>query len=198
MKQDKKESFTRRHFLRAATGSGALAFTVLLVGCQHEEKTSTTDQPTEEQPLEPQPTEEQSREAQVHTIMMESDEVKNYFEPDRLAIEPGDTVRWILESGLHSTTAYHPDNVDKPLRIPENALSWDSGHLSEKDTVFEHTFSQEGVYDYYCMPHEALGMVGVIVVGSALDGPGLAPPQDALPEAVKERLAELHTWAKEL
>ena len=28
-----------------------------------------------------------------------------------------------------------------------------------------------GVYDYYCMPHEAVGMVGRIVVGQPL-GPG--------------------------
>ena len=36
---------------------------------------------------------------------------------------------------------------------------------------FEVTLTVPGVYDYYCMPHEAAGMVGRIVVGKPV-GPG--------------------------
>ena len=36
------------------------------------------------------------------------------------------------------------------------------------------TLTVEGVYDYFCIPHEHAGMVGRIVVGEAT-GPGAEP-----------------------
>ena len=33
----------------------------------------------------------------------------------------------------------------------------------------------EGVYDYFCQPHEAAGMIGRIVVGAPGKGPGTQP-----------------------
>jgi hypothetical protein len=39
---------------------------------------------------------------------------------------------------------------------------------------FEVTLRVPGVYDYFCGPHEAAGMVGRIVVGRP-DGPGTLP-----------------------
>jgi hypothetical protein len=36
------------------------------------------------------------------------------------------------------------------------------------------TLTVEGVYDYYCLPHEQAGMVGRIVVGQP-SGPGSLP-----------------------
>jgi hypothetical protein len=39
---------------------------------------------------------------------------------------------------------------------------------------FEVTLAVEGVYDYFCLPHEAGGMVGRIVVGRPA-GPGARP-----------------------
>ena len=39
---------------------------------------------------------------------------------------------------------------------------------------FEVTLTVEGVYDYFCLPHEAAGMVGRIVVGRP-GGPGTLP-----------------------
>lgn len=99
-----------------------------------------------------------------------------YFDPVGLRIEPGDTVRWIQVNGYHSVTAYHPANGDRELRIPERAQPWDSGMLLTEypapGSTFEHTFTVPGVYDYLCIPHEAAGMVGRIVVGEPEAGPG--------------------------
>jgi plastocyanin/uncharacterized membrane protein len=81
----------------------------------------------------------------------------NYFDPIGLSVEPGTTVRFDLAAGSHSATAYE-------ARIPSGATAFDSGMLS--DGQFEHTFETPGTYDYYCIPHESLGMVGRIVVGS--------------------------------
>ncbi len=63
--------------------------------------------------------------------------------------------------------------------------------------------TEEGVYDYVCTPHEALGMVGRIVVGDpaafpARDGGELAFPAaaEALPsvEAILADEDGLLTW----
>ncbi|MFB6227880.1 MAG: plastocyanin/azurin family copper-binding protein [Halobacteriales archaeon] len=92
------------------------------------------------------------------------------FTPAVVWIESGTTVTWEIEGASHSVTAYHPDN-DKPLRIPENAAAFDSGTLADGDT-YEHTFETPGVYNYYCTPHESLGMTGIVIVDEASDGPG--------------------------
>jgi hypothetical protein len=75
---------------------------------------------------------------------------------------------------VHTTTAYHPKNDHHSLRIPEGAAAWDSGFLVKPGEHFDVTFTVEGVYDYYCMPHEQAGMVGRIIVGRPL-GPGALP-----------------------
>src|SRR5918993_1633075 len=99
-----------------------------------------------------------------------------WFDPIGLRIEPGQTVRWIMASAgnPHTTTAYHPGNANRSLRIPETATPWDSGFLVNPRDMFEFTLTDEGVYDYFCLPHEAAGMVGRIVVGRP-GGPGTLP-----------------------
>jgi plastocyanin len=99
---------------------------------------------------------------------------KVWFDPIGLRIEPGQTVRWIVHSNVHTTTAYHPRNDQHSLRIPERAEPWDSRFLVNPGNHFEVTLRVPGVYDYFCAPHEAAGMVGRIVVGRA-DGPGALP-----------------------
>jgi plastocyanin len=109
-------------------------------------------------------------------IHMVSDEAGAHvgFDPIGLYVEPGQVVRWINVANVHTVTAYHPVNDNHSLRIPENAQPWDSGYLIEPGASFEHRFEIPGVYDYYCAPHEAAGMVGRLVVGEA-SGPGTLP-----------------------
>ena len=93
------------------------------------------------------------------------------FDPVGLKVAPGTTVRWAVEANVHTATAYHPANGGHPLRIPEHAAPWDSGYLAEPGETFEVTLTVEGVYDYFCAPHEMAGMVGRIIVGRP-GGPG--------------------------
>jgi uncharacterized membrane protein len=90
----------------------------------------------------------------------------NYFDPAGLYVEPGTTVRFELVAGAHSATAY-------PDRIPPAAEPFDSGVISQGS--FEYTFEAPGTYDYYCIPHKSVGMVGRIVVGSP-GGPAAESP----------------------
>lgn len=96
------------------------------------------------------------------------------FDPIGIFIEPGQTIRWILDSSVHTTTAYHPNNSKHSLRIPKAAVPWDSGYLVNPGEHFDITLTVEGVYDYYCLPHEMAGMVGRIIVGHP-KGPGTLP-----------------------
>jgi len=97
-----------------------------------------------------------------------------WFDPVGIYIDPGQRVRWVVEQSVHTTTAYHPKNGNRSLRIPENAAPWDSGYLVNPGDHFEVTFEVEGVYDYFCIPHEQAGMVGRIIVGKPV-GPGAMP-----------------------
>jgi plastocyanin len=119
-----------------------------------------------------------ARSQPVVEIRMRSDELGEHawFDPIGVLVQRGQTVRWIMDSpgNPHTATAYHPKNGRHSLRIPERAAPWDSGYLVEPGRRFEVTLTVEGVYDYFCEPHEASGMVGRIVVGRAA-GPGTLP-----------------------
>ncbi|SNZ06403.1 Plastocyanin [Natronoarchaeum philippinense] len=80
------------------------------------------------------------------------------FDPEELRIDRGDTVRWVWESDNH---------LIQSKEIPA-ASDW-TGNENVEDAgfVYEHTFDIEGVYEYACAPHEAIGMVGTLVVGNA-------------------------------
>ncbi|HEU4464358.1 MAG TPA: plastocyanin/azurin family copper-binding protein [Gemmatimonadota bacterium] len=134
-------------------------------------------------------------------IRMRSDALGSrvWFDPAGLSIPPGTTVRWVLESNVHSTTAYHPANGSWAPRIPAGAEPWDSGILTRPGQIYELRLDVPGVYDYHCTPHEMAGMVGRIVVipagasGDDLREPG--PPAGALRPPSAAALAALPSIA---
>lgn len=106
------------------------------------------------------------------------------FVPAVVKVTPGDVIRFVVREGLHTVTAYHPDNR-RPLRIPESAISFNSELLTEGDTWFL-SVSNPGVYDYFCLPHEKLGHAGRIISGSADSIPNY--PTKGIPAKVLEKL----------
>lgn len=129
--------------------------------------------------------------ATVEALSLDSDQGagQNVFSPAVVWVEQGATVTWENVSGSHSATSYHPNN-DRPLRIPEGASSFNSGVMTEGDT-HDHTFDEPGVYNYYCSPHEGLGMVGLVVVSEAAPGPGTEPVEDVDSGAAADGLTSL-------
>lgn len=92
---------------------------------------------------------------------------KVWFDPIGVHVKPGTVVRFInRQANAHTATAYHPDNGGRPQRIPPEAEPWDSRYLVEVGDYFDVRLTVEGVYDYYCAPHELAGMIGRIVVGN--------------------------------
>lgn len=113
-----------------------------------------------------------------------------WFDPIGVLVRPGQTVRWInVDAGnSHTATAYHPSNSGHALRIPDEAAPWDSGYLLPEE-VFSVALAREGVYDYFCVPHEMAGMVGRIVVGQP-GGAGAHIPEQHPPGANEPPLPE--------
>ena len=106
-----------------------------------------------------------------------------WFDPIGLHAQPGQSIRWTNRNpgNSHTATAYHPAMAEHPLRIPEGATAWDSDYLLP-DESFSVTLTVEGVYDYYCTPHEHAGMVGRIVVGRPAADFAFSPPGPGLTE----------------
>jgi plastocyanin len=98
-----------------------------------------------------------------------------FFDPVGVWVPKGGTVRWEFpfSGGVGalmgvSVTAFHPDNENHELRIPEGARPFNSGSMNRHADGFirfEQTFEVEGTYDYFSITHEVLGMVGRVVVG---------------------------------
>ncbi|WP_353635569.1 plastocyanin/azurin family copper-binding protein (plasmid) [Halobacterium sp. NMX12-1] len=120
-----------------------------------------------------------------NTVMMVTEGSNYYFDPIGLFVESGETVTFEIQSGSHSATAYKEGTSSASVtRIPNGAETFNSEILSEQGATYEHTFETTGTYDYFCIPHKPMGMVGRIVVGEP-GGPaeGRMPPDGDVPES---------------
>ncbi|MFA1609860.1 DUF5059 domain-containing protein [Halobellus rubicundus] len=96
------------------------------------------------------------------------------FEPAELTVSQGDKVAWAHSAGEpHSVTAYEED-------LPDGATYWASGGFESQSAAesgweegrgavqsgqsYVRTFETTGSHEYYCIPHEAAGMTGTVVV----------------------------------
>ena len=104
-----------------------------------------------------------------------------FFQPTGLFVEPGDTVRFIADTPHHTVTAYHAQH-GKAQRVPEGVEPFSSPIIPINET-WEYTFTEPGVYDLWCGPHEQYGMAMRLIVGEAT-GPGTEPISDFSPGGV--------------
>ncbi|MFB6220467.1 MAG: halocyanin domain-containing protein [Halolamina sp.] len=74
------------------------------------------------------------------------------FDPPAVRVDPGTTVvwKWTGKGGTHNVAA--------------EAGSFESEMTNEKGFTYERTFQAAGVHKYVCVPHQAMGMKGAIVV----------------------------------
>lgn len=96
------------------------------------------------------------------------------FNPSELTVKAGDKVAFKHVAGeAHSVTA-------DGETLPDGATYWASGGFESQDAAktgweegsgavqsgqsYVHTFETAGTFDYHCIPHEAAGMTGTIVV----------------------------------
>jgi plastocyanin len=81
-------------------------------------------------------------------------------------IDAGDSVQWVWKSSGHSTTS------------DQDAPGWNS-QVQDAPFTFTQQFSVAGTFPYHCIPHQAFGMVGKVVVQAA----GTATTTTTMPSA---------------
>lgn len=91
--------------------------------------------------------------SEIHIVTIDATIFR--FEPDYLTVKEGDTVRFFWEEDAWEP----PHNA-----VEENGL-FDSGEPA-RNVNYTYTFQigENGTYQYVCEPHEAMGMIGTIVV----------------------------------
>jgi plastocyanin len=136
---------TRR--LTDVTGSIALAVVLLLVACA---PATDGDGQATASPA-------------GGTVIEMTDDLR--FDPEELTISVGDTVTWRNISSVDHTATDDPSKAQDPANavLPDGAEPWDSGNI-EPGAEWSYTFETPGEYTYFCIPHEAAGMVARITV----------------------------------
>jgi len=136
--------------------------------------------------------------AQASTTVDMTDSLE--FQPANVQVAPGTTVVWENVGSIpHSVTAYEDE-------IPEGTSYWASGGFDSESAArgaypgggsidgggtYEHTFETEGEHGYFCIPHEASGMVGTVTVSQ---GAGGDEAVETGPPEVPDAALSLTTW----
>ncbi len=92
------------------------------------------------------------------------------FGPAAVHVDPGTTViwEWTGEGGAHN--------------VVSNDEAFNSGSpTGDAGTTFEHTFEEEGIFNYHCVPHEGSGMKGGVAVGANVPRQSAAAAQEVDP-----------------
>ena len=169
-----RKPLSRRQLVRSAVGV-ATAGAVGRVGAQETDPGTANDA------------------GRRHTVSMTDQLV---FDPADLTIAPGDVIVWenVGQVG-HSVTAYADDipteadyfasggfDSETAARDAYVAERPETGDVGE-DGTYERRFETEGSYDYFCIPHEAAGMVASFEVRTATParngGPSTGVPEGA-------------------
>ncbi|WP_340101830.1 plastocyanin/azurin family copper-binding protein [Salinibaculum salinum] len=173
---------SRREFVSSVVGAGTLAATADTASAQPEptdtpatDTGTTTDETTDGADVTVTP-------AGEFVIDMTDDLV---FDPDDTTIAPGTTVIWENVGTIgHSVTAYEDQipadaeyfasggfDAEQAARQSYSAGDPDAGDVVGGES-YEHTFTVEGEYEYFCVPHEATGMVASLTVSTDTGGDG--------------------------
>jgi plastocyanin len=90
---------------------------------------------------------------------------KSRFLPEVVNISLGDTVKWTNPAFVTHSVTFDPGMAATAgdAVLPAGVAPFDSGNI-EEDGSFSHTFTVKGTYKYICKFHEAMGMVGTVIV----------------------------------
>ena len=104
--------------------------------------------------------------AQAKTVEVSMKQApKGQFVPEKVNITVGDTVKWTNPGVITHTVTFDPAQATSPgdIALPQGVQPFGSEDL-EQDATYDHTFTVKGTYRYVCKYHEAMGMVGTVVV----------------------------------
>jgi plastocyanin len=108
----------------------------------------------------------------THEVRMWSDGKTAHFAPAEVVIHPGDAVRFVNTGGGPHNVSFDPETVPADVRrVLAASMSaqiqplW-GPLLTETGQSYTIRFTgvKPGRYEFFCMPHMAMGMRGVLVV----------------------------------
>jgi plastocyanin len=79
------------------------------------------------------------------------------FQPAKITIQAGDTVKWV-NNKLAPHNVVFDSSVKDADKLSHKGLAFTAGES------FDVTFTEPGEYPYYCEPHRGAGMNGVVTV----------------------------------
>lgn len=107
------------------------------------------------------------------------------FTPAYVRIAPGDTVRFVAQDKSH--------NAESIRELMPAGGTLFKGAMNQ-DTVVR--FTRPGLYGYKCLPHFAMGMVGLVQVGAAVNKAAFAGALGKLPPLARMRMTKFLQQAK--
>ena len=96
----------------------------------------------------------------------------NFFQPDELVVEVGDTVQWTNASGFHNVASCQPERAG--CDGADSNEFFFSGPPTDPVWVHSHTFAEVGSNPYICDSHFQF-MDGIVTVDGPLPGPPVVP-----------------------
>jgi pseudoazurin len=120
-----------------------------------------------------------AKQHQVKLLTADASGQTMIMQPDFLQIAVGDSVEFIPSDVTHNAQS---------IVSPNGAKAFNTA-MGQTVVI---KFDQEGAYLYKCTPHFALGMLGVVQVGKAVNKADVSAQWDALQAGVvmnKERVA---------
>jgi plastocyanin len=108
----------------------------------------------------------------VVDVQMLGDASGYRFAPVTVTVKRGDRIRWTMVSGPPHNVAFWPDSIPAgaagPLgaNMPKTIGPLSGPLMMAPNETYEISFAgvPAGTYRYYCTPHLAMGMVGVVRV----------------------------------
>jgi plastocyanin len=141
----------------------------MIYGIDHYEWPAAAEAPAEstadEKPTDGPDQEQEDGKAEADAVVEMTDEWT--YEPAKVTIAAGQTIRWECGPTFEHTVTADPDEAENPenVQLPEGAEAFDSGTIKPGES-YSRRFTVPGEYRYFCIPHEAAGMVGEIEVTS--------------------------------
>jgi plastocyanin len=89
----------------------------------------------------------------------------NTFDPATVTVAAGSSVNWVNDATAPQSATFNPTfaTTDGDITLPPGATAFDSGMVGPGQS-WTHSFTTPGTYKYACVPNEAAGMKGTVVV----------------------------------
>jgi len=99
--------------------------------------------------------------AETKVVKMGADNGQLIFDPAKISICKGDSVKWVNNKGGPHNVVFDEEAI--PSGVDQEKISMDE-QLGEEGDTFVMSFDTTGDYSYYCEPHRGAGMQALLVV----------------------------------